>query len=176
MLTFILHWYNTIMLHDINIIIIIVINCIYIAPIQNISFYGALHCISVIGSGQPAVSNQFWGGATSSQLNSLGSIQGCCLIQHTHLVKPLAIITCLSLVLEELEALWLGMNLMVHRWSLKCAKHKGMIAHTPAFFTESGTTCMYVECSIAGPSHISHYGAMPPGWSPIHVFTGLMTV
>ena len=45
----------------------------------------------------------FWGGATSSHLNSLGSIQGCCLIWHTHLVKPLAIITCLSLVLEELE-------------------------------------------------------------------------
>ena len=35
------------------------------------------------------------------------------------------------------------------------------------FLTESGTTHIYVECSTAGPSHISHYGAMPAGWSPI---------
>ena len=38
--------------------------------------------------------------------------------------------------------------------------HIDMIAHTPAFFTELGTTQIYVECSTAGPSHISHYGAM----------------
>ena len=89
--------------------------------------------------------------------------------------KPLAITTCLSLVLEELEALWLGVNLMVHRWSLMCTNHIDMIAHTPAFFfTESGTTHIYVECSTAGPSLVSHYGAMPAGWSPIHVLTGLM--
>ena len=31
-----------------------------------------------------------------------------------------------------------------------------------------------VECSTAGPSHISHYRAMPAGQSPIHVLTGLM--
>ena len=31
-----------------------------------------------------------------------------------------------------------------------------------------------VECSTAGPNHISHYGAMLTGWSPIHVLTGLM--
>ena len=31
-----------------------------------------------------------------------------------------------------------------------------------------------VECSTAGPSHISHYGAMLAGWSLIHVLTGLM--
>ena len=28
--------------------------------------------------------------------------------------------------------------------------------------------------STAGPSHLSHYGAMLAGWSPIHVLTGLM--
>ena len=28
--------------------------------------------------------------------------------------------------------------------------------------------------STAGPSHISHYGEMPAGWSPIYVLTGLM--
>ena len=31
-----------------------------------------------------------------------------------------------------------------------------------------------VECSIAGPSHVSYYGAMLAGQSPIHVLTGLM--
>ena len=55
-----------------------------------------------------------------------------------------------------------------------CANHIDMIAHTPAFFTELGTTHIYVECSTAGPSHVSHYGAMPAGQSPIHVLTGLM--
>ena len=28
--------------------------------------------------------------------------------------------------------------------------------------------------SIAGPSHVSHYGAILAGQSPIHVLTGLM--
>ena len=31
-----------------------------------------------------------------------------------------------------------------------------------------------VECGTAGSSHVSHYGAMPAGWSPIHVLTWLM--
>ena len=52
-----------------------------------------------------------------------------------------------------------------------CANHIDMIAHTPVFFTEFGTTGIYVECSTPGPSHVSHYGAMPAGW---HVLTGLM--
>ena len=55
-----------------------------------------------------------------------------------------------------------------------CAYHIDMTAHTPAFFTELGNTHIYVECSTAGPSHISHYGAMLAGWSPIHVLTGYM--
>ena len=28
--------------------------------------------------------------------------------------------------------------------------------------------------NTAGPSHVSHYGAMPAGWPPIHVLTGLV--
>ena len=55
-----------------------------------------------------------------------------------------------------------------------CTNHIDMIAHTPAYFTKLGTTHIYVECSTAGPSNVSHYGAMPAGWSPIHVLTGLM--
>ena len=86
----------------------------------------------------------FLGGTTFSHLTSLGSIQGCCLIWCTHLVKPLAMITHLSLVLEELEALWLGTNPMVHRWSLMCTNHIDMTAHTPAFFTKSGTAHIYM--------------------------------
>ena len=116
---------------------------------------------------------RFWGGATSSHLNSLESIQGCCFTWCTHLVKPLTIITCLSLVLEELEALWLGVIQWSHRWSLMCMNHIDMITH-PSLFTKLGTTCMYVECSTAGPSHVSLYEAMPAGWSPIHVLTRLM--
>ena len=82
--------------------------------------------------------------------------------------------TSLSLILEELEALWLGVNLMVHRWSLMCTNHIDITAHTPAFFTELGTTPIYVEWSTAGYSHESHYGAMLAGWSAIPVLTGLM--
>ena len=67
---------------------------IYYSPILTRSFSSALHWLLVLANLLSLTS--FWGGATSSHLNSLGSIQGCCLMQHTHLVKPLAIITCLS--------------------------------------------------------------------------------
>ena len=119
--------------------------------------------------------SSFWGGATYSHLNSLGWIQWCCLTQHTQLVKPFAIMTSLSLILQELEVLWLGTNLTVHRWSLMWTNHIDMTAHTPAFFTKLGTTRIYMECCTAGPSHVSHYGAMLAWWLPIHILTGLMT-
>ena len=58
------------------------------------------------------------------------------------------------------------------------------IAHIPPIALIVGTHFTYpgrdgrlsqaVECSTAEPSHISHYGAMPAGWSPIHVLMGLM--
>ena len=78
------------------------------------------------------------------------------------------------LIPEELEALWLEANPMIHRLSLIGTNYIDMTRHTPAFFTESGTTHIYVECSIAGPSDISYYGAMLVGWSPIHVLTGVL--
>ena len=115
-----------------------------------------------------------WEGVTSSHLNSLGSIQWCCLTWHIQPLKPFTIMTSFSLIPETLEALWLGMNPMVHRWSLMCTNHIEMAAHTPVFFTKSGTTHLYVECSTAGPSHVSHYGAMLVGPSPIHVLTRCM--
>ena len=46
--------------------------------------------------------------------------------------------------------------------------HLGEVRHTWSSHLAQG--CY----STAGPSHISHYGAMPAGWSPIHVLTGLM--
>ena len=59
-------------------------------------------------------------------------------------------------------------------------------AHIPPIALIAGTHFTYpgrdgrlsqpVEYSTAGPSHISHYGAMPAGQSPIHVLTGLMIV
>ena len=44
----------------------------------------------------------------------------------------------------------------------------------PSLFSELGTTRIYVECSTAGPSHVSHYGAILAGQSPIHVLTRLV--
>ena len=82
--------------------------------------------------------------------------------------------TSLTLILEELKALWLDTNPTVHRWSLMSTNHIDMTAHTPVFFTKLSTTHIYVECSTAGPSHVSHYGIMPAGQSPMHVLTELM--
>ena len=75
----------------------------------------------------------FWGGATSIHLNSLGSIQWCCLTQYTLLLSHSPARPIFYLTLEELETLWLGMNLTVHRWSLMSTCHIDMTAHTPAF-------------------------------------------
>ena len=94
----------------------------------------ALHCLILVLAYLLCLSS-FLGGATSSHLNSLGSIQWCCLTWHTQLVKPFTIMTSLSLILKELEALWLGVNLMVHRQSLMCANHIDMTAHVPVFLT-----------------------------------------
>ena len=57
-------------------------------------------------------------------------------------------------------------------------------AHIPPITLIAGTHFTYsgrdgrlsqpVECSTTRPSHVSHYGAMPAGWSPIHVLTRLM--
>ena len=55
-----------------------------------------------------------------------------------------------------------------------CQSHRHDSTHPSLFFTKLGTTRIYVECSTAGPSHISHYGAMLAGQSPIHVLTMLM--
>ena len=111
---------------------------------------------------------------SSFDIHSLWSIQWCCFTWHTQLVKPFAIMTSLSLILEELEALWLGMNLIVHRQSLMCTNDIDMTAHSSAFFTKLGTTYIYVQCSTAGPSHVSHSEAVLAGQSPIHVLTRLM--
>ena len=130
---------------------------------------------SVIGSGQPAVSNQCLKGShlLPSQLPG-EAYRGAASYGALTLLSHLPSLPASALSLEELEALWLGANPTVHRWSLMCTNHIDMIAHTPAFYTESGTTHIYVECSTAGPSHVSHYGAMPAGWSSIHVLTGFV--
>ena len=57
-------------------------------------------------------------------------------------------------------------------------------AHIPPITLIAGTHFTYpgrdgrlsqpMECSIAEPSHLSHYGAMLAGQSPIHVLTRLM--
>ena len=75
---------------------------IYYSPILTRSFGGALHWLLVLANLLSLTS--FWGGAISSHLNSLGSIQGCYLMQCTHLVKPLTIITCLSLIFGRVRS------------------------------------------------------------------------
>ena len=45
--------------------------------------------------------------------------------------------------------------------------HLGMVRH--AWSSHLAQGCY----STAGPSHVSHYGTMLAGWSPIHVLTGL---
>ena len=47
--------------------------------------------------------------------------------------KPFAIMTSLYLTLEEIETLWLGRNLTVHRWSLMYTNHIDMTAYNPPF-------------------------------------------
>ena len=143
------------------------------------SFGCTLHCILYIVHWLLVLANllyltSFLRGSHLLPSQLPGKHTGCCLIWQTHLVKPLTIITCLSLVLEELEALWLGTNPMVHRWSLMCANHIDMIAHPSLFYQVGYHSYIYVECSTVGSSHILHYGAMLAGWSPIHVLTGLM--
>ena len=50
-----------------------------------------------------------------------------------------------------------------------------MVAHTQAFYSlKLDATHIYVECSTAGHSPVSHFGAMTVGRSPIHVLTRLM--
>ena len=108
------------------------------------------------GSGQSAVLILFWGGATSSHLNSLGSIQWCCLTWCTLLCSHSPSWLVFYLTLEELEILQLGMNSTVHRWSLMCTSCIEMTAHTPAFFTRLSTTHRHAwnshlasECQVA---------------------------
>ena len=156
------------------IIIIIIINCIYIAPIQNISFYGTLHCISVIGSGQPAVSNKILRGShlLPSQLpgEHIGVLphmvhSPCEATHHHHLPQP-----CLGRVRSPMVGHESDGPQVVFNVN---QSHRHDSTH-PSLFTKLGTTCIYVECSTAGPCHVSHYGAMLAGWSPIHVLTRLM--
>ena len=75
-------------------------------------------------------------------------------------------------------------HLEVIQISVQLTSHTGL-AQVPVLpYIFAGTHFTYpqrdgrlsqpVECSTAGPSHISHYGAMMAGWSPIHVLTGLM--
>ena len=46
--------------------------------------------------------------------------------------------------------------------------HLGMVRHVWSSHLAQGCH------SKAWPSHVSHYGAMQAGWSPIRVLTGLM--
>ena len=92
------------------------------------------------------------GGATSSQINSLGSIQVCHLMWHSaslYLPSEPCIYTFDTLTHSYLVGR--SMVVGIFRWStcsLMCTNQIDMTAHTPAFFTKLGTT--------AGHNLISH--------------------
>ena len=91
-----------------------------------------------------------WEGATSSHLNSLGSIQatglplGMVNLFGMHIIPPLTITARYQFYTSV-------------RWG----------THGVHILPKDVT-------APAGPSHISHYGAMPAGWSPIHILTRLV--
>ena len=70
-----------------------------------------------------------------------------------------------------------------HKAASRCSEPIWNV-HIPPIALIAGTHFTYpgrdgrlsqpVECSTAGPSHVSQCGAMLAGWSPIHVLTGLM--
>ena len=104
----------------------------------------------------------YWGGATSSLVNFLESIQVFHLIwgsaslylpSEPH-IYSFHILTHSYLVGRSVVV---GHILTVHTCSLMCTNHINMTAHTPVLFTELGTTLyIYVECSTDWHSHISH--------------------
>ena len=115
----------------------------------------------------------FEGGATSSHLNSLERIQWCCLTQCTLLFKPFAIMTSLPLTgrvrnpVAGHESNSPKVVFNVHQsqtWQ-----------HTPQPFLPSQVPLIYMwSATQLGIVTYHTLGAMPAGWSPVHVLTGLM--
>ena len=66
------------------------------------------------------------------------------------------------------EPIWNAHYSSIHHHCQVPILHLGEVRHMWSSHLAQG--CY----STAGPSHVSHYGAMLAGWSPIHVLTGLM--
>ena len=66
------------------------------------------------------------------------------------------------------EAIWNAHYSSIHHHCQVPILHLGEVRHMLSSHLAQG--CY----STAGPSHVSHYGAMPGGQSPIHVLTRLM--
>ena len=135
---------------------------IYYSPVLTRSFGGALHWLLVLANLLSLTS--FWGGATSFHLNSLGSIQGCYLIQCTHLVKPLTIITCLSLIFGRVRTPVVGCKSEGPQVVFNvCQSHRHDSTHPSLFYRVGYHSYICGVQHSLGPSHVSHYGAMPAG-------------
>ena len=77
-------------------------------------------------------------------------------------------------------------HLEVIRAGGQLTSHAGVVPNVcPPYVASPNFTPWYGEVAwsshlaqgcyrTAGPSQVSHYGAMPAGWSPIHVLTRLM--
>ena len=76
---------------------------------------------------------------------------------------------------HHLEVIQISMQLTSHAGAGASAVLPYIFAGTHFTYPQrDGRLSQPMECSTAGPSHISHYGAMPAGWSPIHILTRLM--
>ena len=91
----------------------------------------------------------YWGGATPSQINSLGSIQDHNFTQGStsfyHLACSLQHVLTHSL-LEDRRTV-VGHVLTDHMHSFMCTNHIDMIAHNPTFFTSWVALCEPLVCS-----------------------------
>ena len=75
-----------------------------------------------------------WGGATPSQINSLGSIQACCLMQGSASFFHLALVGSTrahSLTVDRSTVF--GLIPTDHTCSFMCTSHIDMTVHNPAF-------------------------------------------
>ena len=105
-------------------------------------------CHSFILRRSPLLSDQFPGWHTGLPSHVGQCLPLICLQSHTFTHFTYSYLVGRSMVV--------GHNLMFHTCSLMCTNHMDMTAHTPAVFTKSGTTHIYMACSTAGHSHVSH--------------------
>ena len=121
----------------------------------------------------------YCGGAISSQNDSQVSIQVCHLMWGStslYLPSEPCIYTFHTLTHSYLvgRSMVVGHILTVHTCSLMCTNHIDTTAYTPAFLLSQVPLVYMWSTAQLGIVSYHTFGAMPVGWSPIHVLTRLM--